>query len=385
MSHLDIEPIFEAIKRSLSDFSPTSDSCGSLMFSDDYSRFPIDRTELPVPELIKFLLGGILKCKVYGPAEKVRWEVLFKYEGHLCSFALEKFGLRLYVSDVENISEIRNQIVGKMSRVIRKTETKLFTPFAKEQIKENNVIIANNYYRLEERYLFFKDKVEEELKPKETPEVTDISMLSIVMNSHVQSQKNVLYYALAMLDAYFSYLEHLFVLLYPLSTNSKENIDLVKFMSSAWGDKFQLLFDFDDAKVLNKYNSLKNIKEKYRNYYAHGAFEKRGASLYFNFPGLGALPALLSNRKEKPHFSFFTDKKDMYSEITTVINEFNIWLRSDESKMKLPIVYIKSGLDIPCDQSGLEELKNHFNSEDSLNELINYHSHISDIHDNMDY
>jgi len=145
------------------------------------------------------------------------------------------------------------------------------------------------------------------------------------------------------------------------------------------------LFDLNDVKVSKNFNSLKNIKENYRNYYAHGGFEKRGASLYFHFPGLGALPALLSNIKEKPHFSFFPVEEDEYKKINNVINEFNIWVRSEESKMNLPIKYIESGLNIPCDPNGLDEIKKHLSSVESLNKLIEYHSHISDIHDNMDY
>jgi len=239
MKNIDVESIFEEIKKSLSDFIPTSDSVGSLMIANNSLKFPIDRTELPVPELIKYLLGGILKCKVYGQGEKVRWQVLFNYKNHLCSFALQKFGLHLYVSETisedGDVSKIKNQIVGKINRVIKRTEKKLFTPFANEQIKKNNVTIANNYHRLEERYLFFKDKVEEELKPKEKSEPSDISMLPNTLNDLVQSQKKVLYYTLAMLDAYFSYLEHLFVLLYPFSTNKSEENNLVQFMSTAWG------------------------------------------------------------------------------------------------------------------------------------------------------
>ena len=95
------------------------------------------------------------------------------------------------------------------------------------------------------------------------------------------------------------------------------------------------MFDLNDVKVSKNFNSLKNIKENYRNYYAHGGFEKRGASLYFHFPGLGALPALLSNIKEKPHFSFFPVEEDEYKKINNVTLEKKQSPRQTNNRMQL--------------------------------------------------
>lgn len=389
MTETNIDKIYEGLKKSLKDFSPPSNT-KSMIYSEECSRFHIEKEEIPVPELIRFTLSNILHCKAFGPGEKTRWEIPFRYKKNNCAFALQKFGLRLYISSNDegskNIIKIEKEIIGKLKRVIAKIEKQLLTPFAKDQIYERNVTIANHYHKLENRYVYFREKAEKKTTPEINTNVKHDDDIFAGLNNLFKSRSELFYNTIAMLDAYFSFLEHLFVLVIPFAEKQDNDIDLVQFISSFWSEKFKTLFDIKkDTQAKKFYDELDEIKEHYRNFYAHGGFEKGGASLYIHFPGYGAIPAQLSNIKNRPHFNFFPVEEDNFSKICKIIDQFDEWLQSDFSGIKYAVKYADSGLDIPCDQKSIKEIKNAMGSEEEFETLLNHYSHIADMYANMDY
>jgi len=362
----------EGIITSLKDFTAPAKTESMLAYSGKGVQFPVDRTDIPVPELIRFILGGILKLTTYGPAEKLRWEIPFRYKGIHCSFALQKFGLRLYISCDNrtsiDCSKISREIIGKLKRRIHSIEKTILIPFAEHQIDNGCVTIVNQYYNFENRYVYFREKAEKASKRKNRIKGKDFMKEMNKSLQHFYSTRIDLFYnALAMLDAYFSMLEHLFVLVIPFQCN---NEDLVNYISSYWTDKFTTLFDIKkDSKAKTFYDRLDVIKERYRNFYAHGGFEKAGASLYIHFPSIGAIPAQLTRIKNSPHFHFFPIEEDKFKDICTTIDEFNQWLRSESAGLKNIIRYIESGLNIPCDKKSIKQIKTAMKSEKALDDL----------------
>lgn len=390
MTESNFDKIYEGLRKSLKDFSLPIDTNKSLVYSQKSSKFHIERQEIPVPELIQFILSNILRCPAFGPGEKLRWEIPFHYKKVDCAFALQKFGLRLYISNSDenpkNIIKIEKEIIGKLKRVIAKIEKQLLTPFAKHQICERNVTIANHYHKLENRYVYFRDKAEKKSTPKPNKDANSDDDLFAGLNDLFKTKSELFYNTIAMLDAYFSFLEHLFVLIIPFVEKQNNKTNLVQFISNFWSDKFKKLFDITkDTQAKNFYDQLDEIKEHYRNFYAHGEFEKGGASLYFHFPGLGAIPAQLSNIKKRPHFNFFPIEEDNFSHICEVIDHFNEWLRSDYSGVKYAIKYAESGLDIPCDPENMRKIKDSMVSEEEFESLVKHYSYLVDMHANMDY
>ena len=390
MTESNFDKIYEGLRKSLKDFSPPIDTNESLIYSQKSSKFHIERQEIPVPELIQFTLSNILRCPAFGPGEKLRWEIPFRYKKVDCAFALQKFGLRLYISNSDenqkNIIKIEKEIIGKLKRVIAKIEKQLLTPFAKHQICERNVTIANHYHKLENRYVYFRDKAERKSTPKPNKDAKPDDDLFAGLNDLFKTRSELFYNTIAMLDAYFSFLEHLFVLILPFVEKQNNKIDLVQFISNFWSDKFKKLFDITkDTQAKKFYDQLDEIKEHYRNFYAHGGFEKGGASLYFHFPGLGAIPAQLSNIKERPHFNFFPVEEDSFYHICEVIDHLNEWLRSDYSGVKYAVKYAESGLNIPCDPENIRKIKDSMVSEEEFESLVKHCSYIADMHANMDY
>jgi hypothetical protein len=146
MTESNFDKIYDGLKKSLKDFSPPIDTNESLIYSQKSSQFHIEREEIPVPELIQFTLSNILRCPTFGPGEKWRWEIPFRYKKFDCAFVLQKFGLRLYISNNDEnqkeIIKIEKEIIGKLKRVIAKIEKQLLTPFAKHQICERSAVVS---------------------------------------------------------------------------------------------------------------------------------------------------------------------------------------------------------------------------------------------------
>ena len=136
MPEQDIERFIKEIKASsLRNFTAPAASESSVPYSGKSIQTSISRSDIPVPELVRFVLAFLLRLPTYGPAEKVRWGIPFNYKEFHCTFALEKFGLRLYVSGSEgppsDTNRVALEIVKKTQQSIHRVEKTLLIPFAK--------------------------------------------------------------------------------------------------------------------------------------------------------------------------------------------------------------------------------------------------------------
>ncbi len=373
----------DLFSKSLKDFS-TPPHLLDHSIANKRERYEVGRSEIPLPALVEFLFKMLLGFPAYGPAEKLRWEILFQFQNIPCAFALEKSGLHLYIScnarrTAEETNQLKKEIVRKVQKAIRQVE-KILRPFSEEQLAQNNVTIDNHSHRLKERYEYFR------LKATETAYPVDIRSqgLAGVLNNQVKNKKTLLFNSVAMLDAYFSYLEHLFVLLAPLRLDDFKIVDFI--FNKKLTDKFDLLFKLKENKKAKGYHDkLLKIKEEFRNYFAHGNFEKKGASLYIHLPHIGAIPAQLSKAGNNPHFEFFPINNETFENICIFIDDFNSWLSSSASGVANEIQIIGSGLSMPCDKKSILEMKEAIKTPESLEAYLRHESEMCDKHDNMDY
>lgn len=347
-----------------------------------YRVFHIDRTEIPVRELIQFIFVFILEFPIYRPEEKLRWEVPFIYKKFYCTFAMQKFGLRLYIQEGSD-KRLASEIIKKIQKAINKTERTFLNDFAKHQIEKGNFTIENRYHFFEERYTYFRKEANMVLKRTET-EYKEGTKLTDFFNKTTRAKKELSYNTIAMLDAYFSYLEHFFVLAMPL--HKKKNKQLIEFIGSTWSDKYKSVFDIksdSEAKVF--YDKFNNLREQFRNFHAHGGFEKNGASLFIHIPNIGAISAQLSKFKNSPNFDFFPIQESSFSDICQIIDNFDEWVHSKKSCLKKILRYIESGLDITCDDQSLQEIWIAMKTDNELESLIEQESEDWARHANMDY
>jgi hypothetical protein len=277
------------------------------------------------------------------------------------------------------------EIIGKLHKSILYLEKAILTPLAAEQIETGNITIANHYGRLNNMYYYFRGQAKSAYLPKEVIDSDDISKhLSALLNSRFRAAKEGAYNSLAMIDAFFSKLEHTLVLLLPFSNYARADDNLAAFIGTNWSEKYKRIFSLESvAKAKSFYDRLDNVKETYRNTFAHGGFDKNGSSIYFHIPGLGAVPASLTDYKNSPHFHFMPVDELNHDEICTLFDEFEKWLEMESAIIGM--IYVKSGLDIPLDEEHLTEVHQHCGSIEDFAEWVRAESLYRDMIENVDY
>jgi hypothetical protein len=131
------------------------------------------------------------------------------------------------------------------------------------------------------------------------------------------------------------------------------------------------------------FDSLHGISEEVRNTYGHGGFDKKGATVYFHVERLGALPAVLSDVTESPHFSFLPVESHAYADICAVFDDVDRWL-NESSRTCNAMTWIRSGLDIRFDPE-FRAMLAVAEAESDFDTFLEYHSDMDDQAANMDW
>ena len=178
-----------------------------------------------------------------------------------------------------------------------------------------------------------------------------------------------------MIDAYFSYLEHVMVLLVAFKEDfNPSSHNLNKFVYEDFTSKFNMVFEPQKNPTNMKYyNRLRDIKEKYRNTFAHGGFEKRGSPMFIHFPGVGAIPLTLSGFKDDFVYSVIPVEEEDYESICKAIDEFEEYLNEELFGEEMEI--IASCLDINFDSDSRKQYREVLRSTELLKEFIEYQSY----------
>lgn len=342
--------------------------------------------EFPVPELVLFGLRDLRGLKSWGPMEKVRWIVDGTVGDVPFSVALQKFGLRLHTpADTQKRS--LDSILRALHTAADIAELYLRT-VAAHQIESANVTIENKFLRFDDAYRFFRERALEAYESP-PPEPVVISMgpdgtPNGWSSQPFKPQREGGYLAGAMLDAYFSRLEHLLVLMLAFADFDPTTDSLVRFVGLRWSDKWKRLFDVaanESAKAA--YDRLHRVKEGFRNPLAHGGFGKKGTSFFFHADGIGALPALLADHDVSFDLQITQVPQESYEQVCADFDSVDEFLGS--SSLWAGYRFASSGLDVSFAASSLREYAQAALSEESLDEFIDHEGYLHDMHANMDY
>jgi len=334
------------------------------------------------------MLVKLLQFKYGGRYEKVAWTIPVKYKEVEFLLGYRKFGLDIRsATNPKSVQEIAIEMVNKLNKGVSIAD-KLLEPFAKEQLKNKNITVANNFHALNARYLFFRNKAEKSFAsspPKRKIIKRDKTGEPVAWESHpYKPQLEGSYYTIAMMDAFFSKLEHILTLILPFAFDKIDKIDLVSFIGLTWSEKFKQVFNvIAGGEQKRLYDNLIEIKERYRNPLSHGGFEKGGASLYFHFPAVGAIPIRLSKFRESIHYSFIPIREAKFEEICFLFDCVDQFI--DNGKYKLGMQYITAGLDVAFDKESVDEYNLAMQSEKNFLELIEYVSYTTMMDMNMDW
>ena len=108
--------------------------------------------------------------------------------------------------------------------------------------------------------------------------------------------------AMAAIDAFFSWTEHIFIHIAILNSSITTAEDFAALSGAEWNVKFRRALDISDSTMKGHFDGLIEIRRQLRNFVAHGAFGKDGETLHFH-SSAGAVPVLLDVTEQGKKFS----------------------------------------------------------------------------------
>jgi hypothetical protein len=234
----------------------------------------VDRAQLPVPALVYFAFVEIVGCEDLGREERQAWAIPFEFRGMPFELLLGKYGLELSVYEEPGKgadARLIEQMIRQLSRSLRVLEKHVFAPYAVKQISMGNVTVRNQLGSLKSLYGYFRQGAAESFAGKgRLKSAPDGGIFR-----RTTEQMEGFFNTVAMVNAYFSVLEHTLVLVLPCTDFDPVNEGLTKFIGKRWREKFQRVYEINkDATAKKLYDRLHHISDQYRNTYAHGGFDK---------------------------------------------------------------------------------------------------------------
>lgn len=316
-------------QRDFRDFAAPMDESHSL----SGRRFTLDREDIPVPELARYALA-LIGLDVAGAGEKIAWSVCFDYRGVRCVLAYQKFGLRLYVQGELNEADAvktRDEVVSKLKSA-RRTVEKLVTAAAPELLARGDVTLVNQHSSLRRAYDYFRERalnpavIEDKRTVLEPVEGSALAGMSFT-SGRAQMRMNSVHDLVAAITAYFSLLEHEFVLALAFSGFNPAEESLTDLIGARWGEKFTRLVG-SAAGAAGYKQRLTDVVERWRNPYSHGGFEKgHGATIYLHVPGASsAIPVGLSKVHSSRVVSLLSTSETEIADVFALFDEVDAWL-----------------------------------------------------------
>ena len=181
---------------------------------------------------------------------------------------------------------------------------------AQQAIATSDLNVVNTNSDLFERYEHFRDQFNAQVveskelassakdRGRESPGSFNVELIS----SWLSVNKQVNWYALAAIEAFFSWTEHAFIHLAILQGKLTVGTQVAELAEDNWNAKFKAALDISDKETKEHYDKLLDLRAQVRNFVAHGAFGKEGQAFRFH-SGAGSVPVLLTNDRDH-HVSF---------------------------------------------------------------------------------
>ncbi len=275
--------------------------------------FSAQRTDagrkLPPYYLVYFLLVDLLGYKNLGRFEKLAWSVPVEYKGKAYLIEHRKFGLGIFTDNPKDWERDADEIVARI-QIATKVAQPYFEWYAQIAVADSKLNVKNSTDELHQRFQFFlaeyqktvKEKRQEnerrdKLSPKERMEEGN-EYFSVPFTLGEKSA----WLAGAVIDAFFSFTEHVFIHLAILQGRICTGDEVASLASSDWSSKFKAALDLQDSASKQFYDDLSAIRRQHRNFVAHGSFGKRGEAFTFH-SGAGAAPVLLPHQRGSRKFA----------------------------------------------------------------------------------
>lgn len=354
---------------------------------DDGERTYVEfkpRERFPLPELVLLILRDVLGLPEDMPLDKTRWTIPFAYDGSFYVAELRRFGFTIITEKRHPPgSRLTNEVLGALGQAAGVVEAHL-EAFAAAQAKEGAVTVRNDFGTFDETYRFFRARAAAAYgEPTPPPKVVrNEDGTSTSEHDLFKPQREGGHYAGAMMNAYFSRTEHFLVLSLAFTSLDLGGGALVDFIRKKWSEKMRSLFDLPrdkTAKLLHE--RIKSLRDSLRNPLSHGGFEQGHRSMYFHVPGVGAMPARMTRRKDGVHFVFAPIGHRSFEDICALLDEFDVYLAK---RLPYAWAWAESGLDVAYDSKSRAWYASGMPSRDAFERVIESTARGEDRHNNFE-
>lgn len=265
--------------------------------------------ELPPYYLVYFLLVDLLGFKNLGQFEKVAWSVPIDYEGQAFLIEHRKFGVGVFVRDPATQEVQAGEIVARIKKAVKLAEP-FFDWMADQAMEASKLNVTNETDDLLQRFDFFLAEYRKNAKAlvectdrhrKATAEERQSALADFFSEPFTPNQQ-VSWLASSVIDAFFSWTEHVFIHLAILQGRITSGLEVARLANDDWSTKFKKALDITELETKRFYDELTEIRRQHRNFVAHGSFGKRGEAFTFH-SGAGAVPLLLPHRAGSRKFT----------------------------------------------------------------------------------
>ncbi len=304
---------------------------------------------------------------VYG-GDKTAWTIYFEYKEHPYAISLLKSGLVLFGE------EVGKSEVGQLLNIFRRSIKVIYDIYKGEintRIKQGKITIQNSTTWLLERFYF------------------NVDLFNRIKDGSYQYRKyfikevQLMFAFISISDAFFSWLEHICVLLLALSGFDPIADDIFKFIRLDWTKKYNRIFvPTANRKYAVEYGKLKRIKEEIRNTYAHGGIRTTNSEILVHWKGLGAIPYNLSGNESYPNIKYKSLDYN-YSIDIEAMNAFVLMMQGKGS-MSLKYKLIESGLDISFSSESIRAMLEAIKNKEKLDNYLERECNRQDAIDNYE-
>jgi hypothetical protein len=175
------------------------------------------------------------------------------------------------------------------------------------------------------------------------------------INRATVAEREAFFLSAAMVDAYFSLLEHQLILLRAFTGKPMAAGDFEKLLSANWERKLATVLDLNSKGREGKelLGELRRIKERIRNPFAHGGVENDRGSIYVQLGSFGAVPANFSRARNSVRFNFRPIVAEDHTAMCEVFDRLDAMLEAGE--LSLPHEFLDSSVDPMFDPVTLGE------------------------------
>ena len=220
--------------------------------------------------------------------------------------------------------------------------------------------MRNQHHRLRRAYEHFRTEAEQILAASEADDTRELGtveegdFLSRGISKMFQRLEVGGFNAIAAINAYFSWLEHVLTLAFAFGGADPAGGTLRDHIGNRWGDKFRRVFNTQDTDANRILGRLHEVAEDYRNTFGHGGFDKLGATVGVQIEGIGPIPARLTDVRRSPHFELYPFAPLSFEQVTAVLDEVDRFLH-EHPATKYAVAFIESGFDVPFDPDSRRE------------------------------